>query len=1073
MIHKKLPYYGSSCNSRKDLHVIKLTFLFVCIAVFQAQATSLEYNKLTYAIKSISSTKVLDKIKGRVVDEKGKPTPGVNVRIKGTTKVVSTDIDGNFTLDAVKGDVLQIVAIGYQNKEIIVNNTADVFNITIKESEEGLNEVVVVAYGSQKKATLTGSVTQLAGKDLAEAPIANINNGLQGRLPGLQFQQTSGEPGGDAANINIRGFGSALTIVDGVPTDFTQVNPNDIESITVLKDGAAAMYGFKAANGAIIVTTKRGKMGKPVLSVDAYTGIQGNAIAFPKLVNAGQFVELTNEASINAITLNPNTPFVPPVLPYSESEVQKWKDESDANHKSTDWYNEVLKDYAQMSSLNLSVRGGNDLAKYFIGGGILNQEGFLKSGTSKFKRYNLRSNLDMQITERLKVSLNISARLEDRISPPAGIAGNNLNVIQTIYRTYPLFAPYANNNPQYFGTTNVPGANAMALASNEAGYNSSTWAVFGASSIIEYKIPYVDGLSAKVNFNYEYKNQNYKNWNKQYSLYGYTPTTDSYIIVSTANNPSSLTQGTFQGGIPSDLQLSLNYERTFNNDHHFTGLLLLQRTKTKEFGFNVSRDFSIDALDQLGLGNTLGQNVGIPSNWQTAYMGYAGRINYDYKEKYLAEFGGRYDYSWKFPNGGGFFPEVSAGWVISKESFLKSKIINNLKLKASWARIPDDADFGGFNYLSGYNYPSGSYLFNSGAPTNGLQVGSYANPSLTWLVGTLYNVGLEWGLFDHTITGEFNAFYRKRTGLQATVLANYPSVSGLNPPHANLNEDNTRGFELQLGYNKKIGGLTLNISPNVAYSRTKNGYREDAPAGSAWYNYTGATAYRWVNIGRGYVALGQFQSQQDINTSPIQDGKANLTLRPGDIKYEDINGDGVINGDDQTYINRGSFPKIQYGLNIGLTYKGFDFSALFAGAAHFDVTYSGSLQNPFNNGASTFEFFTDRWRHEDVFDPTTPWIPGKYPSTIAGGSDNNKQNSTFWTKDGSYIRLKTLNVGYTLPERLVKKVGVGSARFYVSGQNLLMITGVKYLDPEALAGNTNGNYYPAQRVYSLGVNVGF
>ena len=1013
-------------------------------------------------------------VQGIVLDENGKSLPGVTIVIKGTQISAATDNNGQFFLRNVEeGAVLLISFVGYDNQEIPASAKVTI-KLVPKLAE--LSEVVVVAYGKQKKATLTGAVTQVSGEEVAKSPVTNINNALQGRLPGLQFQQTSGQPGSDGASVNIRGFGSALTIVDGVATDISQLNPNDIESITVLKDGAAAMYGFKAANGAIIVTTKHGKTGAPVLSLDIYRGLQGNAVAYPKLLNAGQFVELSDEAAINiASAQNPNGPL--PSLPYSQEDVQKWIAGTAPGYQSTDWHNLIFKNYAPLTNASLSIRGGTDATKYFISGGLLDQGGLLRSNTSKFKRYNFRSNVDFKISKRLKASFNVSGRLENTLAPPGpGITdgGGGTSVVSALIRAYPIYTPYANNNTNYFGATNVIGVNPLATASTQAGYYNNSEGVLNASGTIEYQIPYIDGLTASLNYNYEYDNTNSKTWLKQYSLYNYSPSSGAYNVVSTANSPSNLNQYNYQGGIPSDLQLSLKYDHTFGADHHLTGLLLLQKTKTNSDGYSVQRNFSLDALDQLQLGDILNQTINVNNPFsQTAYMGYAARINYDYKAKYLAEFGGRYDYSWKFPNGAGFFPEISAGWVISKENFFKVPFISNLKLKLSWARTPDDANFNGFNYISGYNYPSGSYLFTAGAPTNGLQVGSYANPNLTWLVGTLYNGGLEWGMWNGMITGEFNVFYRKRTGLPATVQVTYPSVTGINPPQANLNQDNTRGFELQLSFNKKFGDFGLTFSPNVAYSRTRNGFQVNPPAGSAWSNYTGGTAYRNANLGRGYIAIGQFQNQQQINSAPIQDGEGNLTLRPGDIRYKDINGDGVINGDDQTTISRGTFPQLQYGLNTTLSYKGFDLSVLFAGASEFDVNEAAELQDPLFNGSNTFQFFTDRWHHENIFDPNSPWIPGKYPSTIVGGSNNNNQASTFWTKSGTYLRLKTLDLGYSLSKSLLQGTGIGSARFYFSGQNLFILTGVKYLDPENLAGNGRGSFYPIQKVFSLGLNLTF
>jgi len=1052
-----------------------LTFSIVDKTIFIRKAAT---KKIESSVNAGDTTRrpVEHEIRVHVADSTGQPLQAASVFIKGTSRGAQTGSDGNVAFKVMPGAELTISSVGFETQQINVEDKSDI-SVKLKQTSNSLNDIVMVAYGKQKKATLTGSVAQISGEEVAKAPVANISNSLQGRLPGLQFQQTSGQPGMDAASINIRGFGDALTIVDGVATDISQINPNDIESVTILKDGAAAMYGFKASNGAIIITTKRGRSGHPVLSLDAYTGIQGNAVPYPRLVNAGEFTELTDEAAINSYAAENPTGGLPQ-LPYSQSEVDKWKAGTDSGYQSTDWYNTVFKKYSSMSSVNLNVRGGNDIVKYFISGGLLDQNGLLRSDNSTFRRYNLRSNIDVQISKRLKASLFLSGRLENTLQPPGpGItdAGGGTSVVSSIIRAYPTYTPYANNSTEYFGVTNVPSVNPLATASSQAGYSRNTTAVFNGSAVIEYEIPYIDGLSAKLNFNYEYQNANSKTWLKEYSLYNFNQ--GAYDIGSTVNSPTTLNQYTYQGGTPSDLQLSLNYDHTFFGGHHLSGLLLLQKTKTSGTNFSAQRNFSLDALDQLQLGDISGQSITVNPDgsvfFQTAYMGYAGRINYNYKEKYLAEFGGRYDYSWKFPNGAGFFPEISAGWVVSKEGFFNVPFVSSLKLKASWARTPDDANFDGFNYISGYNYPSGSYLFNPGVPTNGLQIGNYANPSLTWSVGTLYNGGIEWGLLNDMISGEFNIFYRKRTGLPATVQTTYPSVSGINPPQANLNADNTRGFELQLGFRKNIGDIQITVSPNLAYSRTMNGFQINPPAGSAWYNYTGNSAYRWQNIGRGYVALGQFMTQDEINVSPIQDGNGNLSLRPGDIKYKDLNGDGVINGDDQTAINRGSFPKIQYGMNVAVSYKAFDLSALFAGAADFDVVYSSELQSPLFNGSSTFEFFTDRWHHENIFDPNSPWVPGKYPSTIAGGSSNNTQPSTFWTKNGSYLRLKTLDIGYTLSKKVLEGTGITKARLYFSGQNLFIITGIKYIDPENFAANGRGSYYPIQKLYTIGVNLSF
>lgn len=999
-------------------------------------------------------------IRGTIRNEKGEPLVNVAVTIKGSAKGTVSDESGKYKIDADPTDLLTFSIVGYISQEITVGDKTTI-DVVMANSVNELQEVVV-AYGKQKKSTLTGSVAQISGADLMKSPVANVANALQGRLPGLTFQQTSGLPGGDAANFNIRGFGTPLAIVDGVPSDIAQIDPSEIESVTLLKDGTAAMYGFKGANGAIIITTKKGKTGAPVISFNGYAGMQSNTI-YPRLANAGEYAELTDEAAINKGSA--------PV--FGAAEVSKWKTGADSTHQSTDWYNAVFRKYAPMSSANINVQGGTETARYFFSAGVLDQQGLLRSHDARYRRYNFRSNTSVKISKRLTAEMSLGGRLENRYGPFTGFSG--AGIVNSIIRNFPTNRVYANNNPLYLAKSNI--INSVALAdAGISGYNRNTWAIFTGIGTLNYDIPYVQGLSAKLSFNYESDNYNAKVWRKQFQLYTYNTATKTYDVASTENAPSSLFQKAFQGGVQSNIQLSLNYDHVFNSAHHFTGLLLLERRKTNGSNFTVSRDFQVDVLDQLQLGVSTNQGVGVDNDskffYQTAYQGYVGRINYDYKGKYLLELGGRYDYSWKFPDRGGFFPEISAGWVINKESFFYAPVVNNLKLRVSWVKAPDDADFTGFNYLSGYDYPNGSFVFGPGVISNGLGLGAFANPNLTWLVAHTYNAGVDIGVLNNMLTATLDVFYRKRTGRPGKINGLLPGVVGIAAPQQNLNEDNTRGFELQLGFNKKIGNVQLNISPNVAWNRTKEGFIARAPDGSARENYLNNPAYRWRNRIVGYKSVGQFQSQDEINHSPVQDQRGNATLRPGDIKYADINGDDVIDGRDQTVIGRGTYPELQFGLSMSASYKNWDVSVLFAGAGNFNINYTDELRNPFFNNSNAFAFFTDRWHHQDIYNPNSPWVPGKFPSTITNGADNNKLNSDFWWQKGDYLRLKTVEIGYTLPAGILSRAGIKSARLYASGQNLFTITSVKYLDPEAVA-NSRGDYYPQQKVYTLGITVKF
>ena len=1013
-------------------------------------------------------------ISGTVTDTSGRALQGVSVTVKGTKSGTTSDASGKFSIGVPSSaKTLVFSLVGYSAREVSISESSTV-TVALISAPAALEQVVVVAYGTQKKATLTGAVTQVKGDEIAKAPVANVVNSLQGKLPGLTFVQSGGQPGYDQASIDIRGFGSALVIVDGVESDFSQLDPNEIETISVLKDGAAAIYGFKASNGAIIVTTKRGKTGKAVISYNGYYGLQ-SITRYPKFLNAGQFTELTDESQINQ-----GLPAV-----YGATEVQKWMTGSDSAHKSTDWFNTVLRTTAPMTSSNLNVSGGTDIIKYFFSGGLLDQQGLLNSKDISFKRYNFRSNISAKISKRITAEMNLGGRLEDRQDPEASFN----SILGSVQRTFPTSAAYANNNPDYLASTNI-GNSPLALSnSSVSGYDANQWRVFTGQANLVYDIPFVEGLNAKLLYSYESDNYNDKNWVTSYTLYQYNPSTQDYETGYNGNPQSMLKLSTFQG-VATDVQFSLNYNHTFGS-HHFTGLLLVERQKTNGTNFGAARNFSLTALDQLYVGDgTQSNSQDVSSDdgqfYQTAYQGYAGRIDYDYKGKYLLSAAGRYSWTWKNPNQPRFFPSISAGWNISKEPFFKVDAINNLKLRASWALIAEDALLNSFNYLSVYNYPSGSYVFSNGVITNGLSIGNYANPSLTFDKAHMYNLGIELGLLHNMLTVEADVFYRERTGLPANAAVTLPGTVGVSAPQININTDNTRGYELKLVFNKKVGDVLLNISPNIAYTRTRNGFVNQVPYTSARSNYLNNSANRWTNIIWGYKAVGQFQNQADINSWAVQDGQGNSTLKPGDIKYLDINKDGYLNSRDIVPIGKGvdgsgnAHPELSYGLNITAAYKGFDISAGFAGAAGFDIYYNNELIDPFFNNANSYAFFTNRWHHQDIYDPTSPWVAGKFPSTVTNGTNNNNgflsdgsfHQSSFWLQNAAYLRLKTMQIGYTLPSNLTGRINIKQVRFFISGENLFTITGVNYLDPEA-SSTSRGAYYPQQRVITFGFNAQF
>jgi len=1011
--------------------------------------------------KVMNSFNAID-IQGKIIDENDKPLVGATILVKGASVSAISGADGKFSLNNLPNNAILVISyIGYITKEISLSENLE--NIHLIPANSGLNEVVVVGYGTQKKINVTGSVAQVKGSELAKSPVADLSNSLIGRLPGLRATQNSGEPGYDGSSIDIRGFGGALVIVDGVPSSFSQIDANEIETFSILKDASAAVYGVRAANGVILVTTKKGSLQRASIGYNAYYGLQNNATKFPELANSALYAELSNEAAVNA-WVKLKDPTATLSLPFSKETLQKYKNGALPSYN---WYDATIRENAPMHYQNINVDGGNQDVKYFFNLGYLNQDGMWRSNSTQYTRYNFRSRISANINKHLTADLNLSGYLDNRQTPGPS-AGKIMNNIK---RESPVSPIYANGNTDYLAPSNT-NSNSLAQTDKDiTGYNSDRTRYFSGIFSLTYLVPWVDGLSAKASYSYQNKDENNKNYQKKYYLYVYNEKTKSYDQSNTVNDPTRLDITDYH----NDDQLfqgSLHYEKTFSDKHHVSGLLLLERSEGKSSSLNAYREFLLDNLDELFGGVSQNQsNKG--SSGEEARQGLVGKFNYDYLGKYLFEFGFRNDGTYKFAPGKryGFFPNFSAGWKINEENFMKNlSAVDNLKLRVSWGKVGDDGNINPFQYLTGYNYPNGNYLFGSQL-IPGLTPSGLTNPVLTWFTSFTSNAGLDVTLWKGLLAASIDIFYRKRTGLLTTRVLSLPNTFGAGLPQENLNGDNTRGFEIELTHQHKIGSLSYSISPNVSFTRSKSGYIEQSPFTSSLNNYLRNNMGRWQNIGFGYVATGQFQSQQEINTAAVQDAQGNTSLLPGDIRYQDLNGDGIIDGRDQTVIGRGETPEIFYGLNLNVRYKGFDLSVLLQGADNFNRYYDRDLQNPFYNGANTLARFEDRWHRADLFDPNSQWIPGKFPSTITSGTVNNGLYSTFWLQNAAYMRIKNINLGYTLPKQLLQKVDIKNARIYVSASNLFTFSGNKFIDPEAPTGN--GDFYPQQKLWTMGLNVSF
>lgn len=1015
----------------------------------------------THAVNTVQQDR---KIKGKIVDMNNEPVIGANVVIKGTTNGTVTDIEGYFEIDAPLNAEMLISYIGYLPQAVKIGKNTS-YTIQLKEDTQALDEVVVVGYGTQKKATLTGAVASIKGEEIVKVSQPSIRASMLGKVPGIRFQQTNGEPGNDGGTFDIRGFGDALTIVDGVERPFSQIDPNEIESINILKDASASVYGFKGANGVIIIETKKGNISKPKINYSYTIGLQ-NPVKNLEMMDAYQYAYYRNEALMNAGQ----------APKYTAEELEKYRTGSDpVNYPTTDWYKEAVRKVSPKQQHNLNINGGSEKIRYFFSLGYLNQEGILKS-SQEFDRYNFRSNIVADITPKLKAEVGLGGRLED-YKYPYYLGDEGVKVFSAIKSNAPNVPVYANNNPAYYYNSDNNELNPIAMLDREAtGYKDKRYLEFNGQMSLSYEI--MKGFIARAFLAYDYTSEMKKELKKDFKSYTYDQTLDVYNPITKVAQ-GELYQRT-QPYYKTTQQYSLSYKNTFGKKHNVEGLLLFEWKEVKTNWFDARRYFSMtSAIPELDKGDKDNmQNSGNSS--VDKYGGYVGRFNYDFAGKYMAEFSFRYDGSFKnSPNHRwGFFPAVSAGWRLSEEPFIKDAVpaMDNFKIRGSWGKIGNNNSLNANNFVSGWLYPSGNYIFggNNGASiTQGLSEANLANMNIFWYKVQTTNIGFDGSFWNGKLSFEFDYFYRKTTGLYATRETSLPTTAGIPLPQENLNSSDNRGFELTLGTAQRIGNVDFRIKGNVAYSRAKDLYKEQAAPLNQYKNWRDNGSFRYTNKTWGYEAIGQFQSYEEIYKSPIQDGKANSSLRPGDIKYQDLNGDGIIDDNDQKVIGKGAFPDLNFGLNLTFAWNNFDLDILFQGASNYTQMLN-ACKNPFRGPGegNGFEIWTDRWHKADYDDPYSEWVPGKFPSLRIDNNDNNSRSSTYWTTNAYYVRMKSIELGYSIPKSLLSKVGVDNLRVYFNAYNPLTITNVKYTDPEAVEGWMSF-YYPQLKVYSFGINIGF
>lgn len=1004
-------------------------------------------------IKRSAETKVaLQKVKvitGVVVDQAGEPIIGANVVEKGTTNGTMTDIDGHFSLETHDKSILLVTFIGYASKEIVVGNKSS-FNIELAEDLEQLEEVVVIGYGTQKKSSVTGSIAAIKGSEISKVAASNVGSTLAGRLPGLIAYNRGGEPGSDNATLNIRGFGSPLVIVDGVEIrDFQKMDPNDIESFSVLKDASASIYGARAGNGVILIKTKRGTSGKPELSFNTTLSWQ-SAIKTVNFVEASDFVMLWNEAADNSGM---------PERKYADEQVEKYRREG-----GTDWYAETFREQAPMQQYNLSIRGGNEKVKYYVAAGYLHQTGLLRSNDQQIRRYNVRSNVDIHLLDNLSISLDLAGTWNNTDVPALSMWDTYANIF--IARpTDPAYWPNHSYAPKstYHGEW---ASTAFSTRKDFRGYRRKDDYSILPAVTINYDFKFAKGLSARAFLNYRIDNIYEKQFDKSFAIYDYNYDTDVYT--KQREYPAALREQYWNVKKTSP-QVSLNYHNVFKHDHNLSALALFEYNVYYDNNFQAERrGFLSNEVEQLPAGDPTSQkNNG--GAFEEGRISWIGRANYAYKQKYLAEVLVRLDGSAKFANSGrwGAFPGVSLGWRMSEEAFMKLLgNLDNLKVRASYGMAGNDnnGEINKYQYLNGYS-KNGNYVFGANQNVvDGLATRGLNNPDITWEKTATYNVGVDFSFWRRKLYGEVDAFYREVWDVFGSKVESLPNSFGASLPQMNINSYNDRGFEILLGHMGNASKVIYTVEGNVSWTRSKWDHYDEPVYADKTDRYRLQQSGEWRNRWFGYKSQGLFRSQQEIDDWSVdQDGQGNRTISPGDIRFKDIDGDNNLTDRDRVNIGRSDVPEIVFGLKATADWNGFDFNMLWQGTGRVNTMYNGDLRRPFFDTATPHEGFLNRFHPENNPD-------GTWPRMTFDNSSNNDKESDFWLQNASYIRLKNIELGYTVPKVLLLKTKLSGVRFFIAGMNLLTIDNVDTIDPEVGKGD-RGWRYPVQKTISFGFNL--
>jgi TonB-linked SusC/RagA family outer membrane protein len=1012
----------------------------------------------------------LQLVTGKVTSvENPEGLPGVSVTIKGTTEGTATNINGEYSIKVPGPEsVLVFSYIGHLTEETQVG-TRTVINQVLYPNIETLQEVVVVGFGTQKKATVTGAISSVSTKDLVQSPVANISNSLVGRMPGLFAVQGSGEPGNDKSTLRIRGVstfsGAAdpLILVNGVEvSNYNNIDPNEIENLTILKDASAtAIYGIRGANGVMLITTKRGKVGPPQLSYTANLAIT-SFTALRKGMNSYDYARSYNEALKNDSYITGG--YSPK---FSEEDLALYQSGEDPIlHPNSDWYSLMLKPQALQTQHNISINGGTEKVKYFASAGFFSQGGQFNNtdlikdfdANRKYKRYNFRSSFDFDVTKQLKVALDVSSQTENL----TGSNSQTNRIIETIGAANPV------TSPGFVGDkiVNVPGLGTVinpVTGLFSEGYRREFRNFLQGSVRLDYKLDFItDGFSMHGLVNYQNNNTETLVNRRQLITYNAVRLPDNTInlIPQGIEQPFTFSQ-TIGKNRRAYAEFGFDYKRAFG-DHYVTALINYNQTKR----FDPELAFLVP----------------------NGYQGVVGRATYGYKERYLAEFTFGYNGTENFAEGKrfGFFPAYSLGWVLSEESFFpKNDIVSYIKLRGSRGAVGNDR-IGSDRFLyrpSAYTISTttasaGGYYFGELGSTltgyNYSREGKLGNPDVTWERAIKQNIGVEMSFWKSRISLTVDVFSEQRNNILAS-LGTVPVTLGATLPALNLGRMNNRGFDGDITYNDRIGDVSFWVKGNFTFARNKVEFQDEIKRPFSYQYRTGQRYGQFF----GLVADGLYNTWEEVNDAnrPASIWNSNK-IQPGDIRYKDVNGDGIINEDDVVPIGYSNFPEKIFGISFGGNYKGFDLSVLFQGASNVSLAYNRRQIRGFFENSGAASYLIESWSAERY----EQGLPIKFPRFSEGNYVHNYQASTYWIRDASYVRLKNVEIGYNIPQSVLTRLRVSAIRFYVNANNLYTWSSVlKGVDPElsgtepgsTQAGISNEEPYPLTRTINFGLNLKF